>query len=145
MRIVDPGHVYDLWQLGSDEPQRLTHVKRSGGAITYAEEWPGVQTQEVMRAEIDRMKYLNSVIPCVETQDAIWHARMVIFTFEARAWRRKQEGKNRLKPQHDDTARPRSWRSLPFDDVPFNEHLIELRPIGEDGHIIIVDLFLGDG
>lgn len=137
MKIIDPGHVYDLWQLGSEAPQRLTHVKRSGGAVTYSEEWPGVQTQEVLRAEIDRCKYLNSIIDCVETLDAIWHLRMALFMFEVRAWRRKQEGLNRQQPEHDDTAHARPWRDPPYADVPFTEFEIELRPIGPDGHILV--------
>jgi hypothetical protein len=137
MKIVDDGHVYDLWQLGSDDPQRLTFIKRSGGAIQYEEEWAGVQTQEVIRALIDRSEYLNSIIPCVETDDAIWHLRMALFMYEARAHRRKIEALNRKQPEHDDSVSPKAWREQPFSDVPFNEHEIELRPIGEDGHIIL--------
>lgn len=135
MKIIDPGHIYDLWQLGSDEPQRLTFIKRSGGAVQYDEEWPGVQVQEVLRALIDRSLYLNDIIPCAETEDAIWYLRMALFSYEARAHRRKQEGLNRKQPNHDDSERPRCWREFPFQDVPFNEADIEIRPIGIDGHI----------
>lgn len=53
-----------------------------------------------------------------------------------RAYRRKQEKLNRRLGAHDDTARSHSWREQPH-DVPFNEQDIELRPVGEDGHIII--------
>jgi hypothetical protein len=140
MEIIDPGHVYDLWQLGSDEPQRRSYVKRSGGAVQYPEEWPGIQCQESFRADIDRCKYLNSIIPCTETEDAIYHLRMALFMFEARAYRRKVEHLNRKQPQHDDGERPRPHRTLIFEDVPFTEFEIELRPIGPDGHIIIDDL-----
>ena len=63
MNVVDPGHVYDQWQLGSDEHQRITFVKRSGGAIQYDDEHPGVQVQEVLRVLIDRSKYLDDIIP----------------------------------------------------------------------------------
>lgn len=136
MRVIDPGHIYELSQLGTAEPFTLKFVKRSGGAIRYEEEWPGLQVQEVLRALIDRSIYLDNVIPCTETQDAIYHLRMALFMYEVRAWRRKQEGKNRKQPAHDDTARPREWREFPFEDVPFTEHQIELRPIGADGHII---------
>lgn len=137
MRIVDPGHIYDLWQLGNSNLQRLVFVKRSGGAITHPNQHPGLQTQEVLRALIDRTKYLNSILPCAETEDAIWHLRMALFMYEVRAYRRKQEKVNTKQPAHDDTQRPRGWREKPFADIPFNEHDIELRPIGEDGHILI--------
>lgn len=136
MKVIDTGHIYDLTQLGGGT-QRLTFVKRSGDAINYEEEWPGVQTQEVIRALIDRTKYLNNILPCVETMDALQDLRMALFMYEVRAWRRKQEKINRKKPAHDDSDRPRAWRENPFEDVPFNEHEIELRPIGADGHILV--------
>lgn len=135
MQVIDPGHIYDMWQLGADEPQRITFIKRSGGAIKYEEEWPGVQVQEVLRVLIDRSKYLNEIINCTETQDAIWHMQMALFAYEARAYRRKMESVNRESPEHDDTARARPWRHYDFEDVPFNEQDIDLRPIGADGHI----------
>lgn len=137
MRVVDPGHIYDMWQLGSDEAQRLTFIKRSGGAVQYEQEWPGVQVQEVLRVLIDRSRYLNDVIECAETKDAIWYMQMALFAYESRAYRRKQESVNRESPEHDDTARPRDWRELPLNDVPFNEQDIDFRPIGKDGHIIV--------
>lgn len=137
MEIIDPGHIYDLRQLGSNDTQRLTFVKRSGGAVKYEKEWAGVQTQEVLRALIDRTKYLNEVLPCVESQDAIQYLRMALFMYEVRAWRRKQEEINRKNPPHDDSVRPKPWNQTPFDDVPFDEFEIELRPVGEDGHIIV--------
>jgi hypothetical protein len=136
MIILDDGHLYDLTQLGGGT-QQLRFVKRSGGAVRYKEEWPGVQSQEVLRALINRNKFLNQILPCKETEDALYHLRMVIFLYEVRAWRRKQSELNRKDPAHDDSARPRSWRENPFDDVPFNEHEIEFRLVGEDGHILI--------
>lgn len=137
MEVIDNGHVYDLWQLGTDDPQRLTFIKRSGGAVQYDKEWPGLQVQEVLRALIHRSLYLNDIINCVETMDAVHHMRMALFMYEARAYRRKQEGLNREKPEHDDTERPRPWRDTPYADVPFTEFEIEQRPIGPDGHILV--------
>lgn len=135
MEVINSGHIYKLDQLGGGTPQRLVFVKRSGGAITYKEEWPGVQTQEVLRALIDRTKYLDQVLSCVETKDALYHLRMALYMYEVRAWRRKQEKINRKSPAHDDTGRPHAWREFP-DEVPFNEQDIELRLVGPDGHII---------
>lgn len=141
MKILDPGHIYELEELGEDQygkdTQTLTFVKRSGGAVHYDHEWPGLQTQEVLRALIDRTEYLDAIIPCTESQSAAYHLRMALFFYEARAHRRKQEGKNRKQPEHDDTERPKPWREFDFADVPFSEHDIELRPIGPDGHIIL--------
>lgn len=136
MKVIDPGHVYEMWCLGGGT-QTLRFVKRSGGAVKYAEEWAGLQTQEVLRALIDRTQYLYDVLPCNETADALWHLRMALWSYEARAYRRKQASVNRLQPAHDDTARLRPWRDDPAADVPFNEHNIEQRPIGADGHIVL--------
>jgi hypothetical protein len=139
MKVIDPGHIYDMWQLGSEDYQRLTFIKRSGGAIQYSKEWPGVQVQEVLRVLIDRSEYLDGIIPCVETEDAIWHLQMALFCFEARAYRRKVEGLNRQQPEHDDSVRPKPWREEPLSDIPFNEIKIEKIPIGADGHIVLGD------
>lgn len=136
MHVIDSGHVYELEQLGGGT-QKLTFVKRSGGAIRYGEEWPGVQTQEVLRALIDRTNYLDGVLPCVETRDALWYLRMALFMYEVRAYRRKKEAVNRKSPKHDDTMRPKEWHTHPFDDVPFDENGIELHPVGPDGHIVL--------
>lgn len=124
MKEVDRGHVYDLFQLGSDEPQRLTFIKRSGGAIQYTEEWAGVQSQEVIRALIARTKYLNSIIPCGETERAIEHLRKALWEYEARAYRRKRQELNRERPEHDEEA-----------TFPYGPEDIERWPIGADGHI----------
>jgi hypothetical protein len=136
MKVIDPGHIYDLTQLGGGV-QRISFVKRSGGAITYEAEWSGVQSQEVIRMLIDRTKYLRDILSSVETEDAIYHLRMALFMYEVRAYRRKQEGVNRREPSHDDSERPRPWRARPFEDIPFDEFEIELRPIGPDGHIVL--------
>lgn len=196
MKILDPGHIYVVDQ--GPRSIQLKFVKRSGGAVHYVEEWPGVQTQAVMRMCIDYVKslmvdqsvesayslwqlgasedasfhlssvdqlvdlldimidrsiYLNSIIPCVETSDAcewlsqaklspvsedsIAYIRMALWCYEARAYRRKVESVNRKQPTHDDTSRPRPWRDLVCDDVPFCSKDIELRPIGDDGHILL--------
>lgn len=137
MIIVDPGHIYDLFQLGSTDLQRLTFVKRGGGAIQYPVEWVGTQNQEVTRALIDRTEYLNSILPCDETTNAAYHYRMALYEFEARAYRRKLSAVNRKQPAHDDSERSRPWRLQPYNDVPFTFDGIEKLPIGPDGHILI--------
>lgn len=149
MKEIDPGHIYELDQLGSDEKVTIRFPKRSGGAIQYPEEWPGPPNQEFYRILIKRCLYLNDIINCVETMDAVYHLRMALWNFEARAYRRKQEGLNRKKPEHDDSARCkiRSYAGI-AEDVPFSliNHVrcpngnidvidIEDLPIGTDRHI----------
>lgn len=205
MKIMDPGHIYKVSRGEGFWTQIITFVKRGGGAVTYQKEWPGAQTQAVMRAVIthlisfiegrglsveyklwqlgsdkpqplilggalqvneiievlkDRSVYLNGIISCAETRDAIQYLqmaqnniqlafhtngasyrdavlnmRMALWSYEARAYRRKQESLNRQKPEHDDSQRLKAWRAKPAEDVPFSYQFIEERPIGPDGHV----------
>lgn len=136
MKIVEPGHVYQLPHLESKGSERLTFIKRSSGAVDYSDaEHPGTNTQEVLRALIDRTKFLNDVLPCLETQDAVYHLRMVLYLYEVRAYRRKQAKLNKKAGQHIDDIEPNAWRDG-YDDVPFTEYEIEKLPTGPDGHVI---------
>lgn len=135
IQVVDPGHHYILPQLGTDYTVDLIFVKRSGGAVQYDHQHPGLQTQSVIRALIDRSKYLNSIIPCKETEDAIWALREALYAYEARAYRRKMQKLNRKAPNHDDDYDLKAWRERRSDDIPFGIDKIEELPIGDDGHI----------
>ena len=137
--VIDPGHIYNLRQLGTDEKVELKFIKRSGGAIQYDKEWPGLQVQEVIRALIDRSEYLNAIIPCAETEDSIYFLRMALYSYEARAYRRKKEELNRKQPEHDDGEHVDSSREDIYAEVPFTEYEIEQLPIGKDGHIVVKD------
>ena len=92
MRILDPGHLYELQTL--DEPEicpepynrQLRFVKREGpnypgNSGTY----PGTIIQEVLRCCIDRLKYVNSQIPHPMNWLCIQTLRSVIFMLEWRA------------------------------------------------------------
>ena len=126
---LEPGHIYRLPWLEADGHEVLRFVRRSSRAIDYGDgEHPGTNSQRVMRALIARGEYLNSVLPSVETMDANWYLRMALFCYEARAWRRKQAKLNKSEHENDFVER--------YKDVPFSEHLIEMRLTGEDGHII---------
>lgn len=131
MNVIEPGHVYELPNLCDPGHQTLTFIKRSSGAIDYKDaEHPGTNTQSVLRALIDRTKYLDDVLEAEETQDAVYHLRMALFVYEARAWRRKQQKLN----GEAGVSEPTGDR---YDDVPFSEWEIEKLPVGEDGHVVV--------
>ena len=130
MKIVEAGHRYALKHVDSDGYELLTFIRRNSSAITHESEHPGTNVQEVLRALIDRSLFLDDVIPAPETMDAVWHLRMALFSYEARAYRRKQQKLNRKKPEHEQTGDR-------YDDVPFTEHEIENHPVGPDGHLLI--------
>ena len=84
MKILEPGHIYALNVLDGllGETDNLTFVNREPG-----KEHPGYQTQEVLRALIDRTRHCDKQ-----------HLRMALVLHEARALERKvEEGK--LKPE----------------------------------------------
>lgn len=138
MRIVEPGHVYACHNLCDNGEQTLTFVKRSSKAIYYGHlEHKGTNTQEVLRALIDRCWFLNSVIPCQETQDAVYHLRMALFLFEVRAVRRKVSKLNRAAGAHVDDVDLTAHRDG-YKDIPFSEFNIEHRPTDhKDGHLLL--------
>lgn len=135
MKVIDPGHVYECNQLGGGT-QTITFVKRSSDAVTYDKEWAGLQNQEVLRALIDRTKFVDNVLPCSETKEALYHLRLALYWYEVRAYRRKQAHMNRTALAHHDE--PSSYKRGEYpEDIPFTEMDIELYKVGDDGHIII--------
>ncbi len=130
VQVLNQGHHYKI--VAGNIPQHFVFLRRSGGVIVYMRKWPGILTQELFRAMIDHLEYVQPD----EFHQSIQHLRMAFFMYELRAWRRKQEGVNRLHPAHDDSQHPRVWRAEPF-EAPFNEFHIEKRQIGPDGHIIV--------
>lgn len=98
MRILDPGHSYELRELdGTNGTQLLRFVKRCGekypgnGTTPY----PGVQMQEILRALIDRLKYVRAQSVELSDNDSIVtddrcidYLRATLLELELRAARR---------------------------------------------------------
>ncbi len=86
MKVIDPGHVYELESLDGEFPQTLTFVKREGpkfpGNVGHH---PGTTLQDVLRALLDRMHYLQNQIPCEENHQVITDLEDAIYVLEARA------------------------------------------------------------
>ena len=90
MKVVDSGHYYLLDQL--DNPihpylQPLVFVKRVGDGYPGNEPpaHPGTNMQEVLRALIERVKYLDNQIPCQNNIQALRSLRNALWMFETRA------------------------------------------------------------
>lgn len=90
MRVIDPGHAYKLnfldggpRILGQDE---LTFVKREGpkypGNVGH---YPGTNIQEVLRALINRVEYLNNQIPDKRNEIVLDSLRACLYLLEERA------------------------------------------------------------
>lgn len=88
IKVIDPGHDYELIGLDGAEPQRLVFVKREGKNYPgNVGSHPGLLTQDVLRACLDRCIYMNNQGNCAETDIIISALRTAIMAFEIRAAR----------------------------------------------------------
>ncbi len=88
LKILDPGHHYELDALDTDEKQTLLFVKREGHNYPgNVGTHPGVLTQEVLRVLIDRCEYMNAQGRCAETDFILANLRNALMMFEVRAAR----------------------------------------------------------
>lgn len=90
MKILDPGHSFELDSYDGDAVQRLDFVKREGSG--YPENIgrrPGTTMQEVIRAILNRANYVNKQTPCLETEGVIQCQQQSILLLETRAKRVK--------------------------------------------------------
>lgn len=90
MKVLDPGHEYLLRVLDCPETDKerlpLVFVKREGPGYPGNEgHHSGTTTQEVLRALIDRNKYVDNQIPDLHTQRAINFMRRALLELEFRA------------------------------------------------------------
>lgn len=91
MRILDAGHEFMLNNLDGTrgEEQTLYFVKREGaGYPGNVGHHSGTTVQEVLRACISRLDYVNNQISDYETQTATEMLKRAIFKLEARAARK---------------------------------------------------------
>ena len=88
MRVLDAGHLYELASLDGGDVRILRFVKRMGPKYP-GNDWAygGTTSQEVLRALIDRARYLNAQIPCAETEAIIGNLQTALLLFEIRAAR----------------------------------------------------------
>lgn len=112
MKIVEPGHVYALQEQDGGDARHLTFVNREPG-----HEHPGVQTQEVLRALIDRTYHCDNCLPDDINADIIHHLQMALVFHEMRALRRKAE-KGLYRPQSA--------------EVGSDGHFLVLQPLEDD-------------
>lgn len=137
MKVRDAGHVYDLGVLGIEgesmaqaSPFELVFLKRNGGPVQRDEQWDGTISQEVIRALIDRTKYLDALLPCRENVMALAGLRQALYWYEVRAYRRHLQHLNRVNALDDETV------ELP---VPFEMFAIEELPTcAHCGHILTI-------
>jgi hypothetical protein len=88
MKELDPGHHYaiDLLDYGGNAVTSIRFVKRMGENYPGNQSaYPGTNIQEVLRALIARVKYLDGQIPCVENKQLLTNLRDSVRLLEERA------------------------------------------------------------
>lgn len=97
MKILEPGHIYELQNFDSTDSsngtQLLVFVNREKNT-----EHAGTQTQEVLRALIDRTIHCDNCLRWPGNDQIIYHLRMALVLHEARALERSVQ-KDRLLPE----------------------------------------------
>ncbi len=98
MKILEPGHVYELDRFDKNyetDSGILTFVKRQGrGYPGNVGHHSGTNLQEVLRAMIDRVQYLNKQIPDDRNDSVITDLRHALWLLEARAAERHKRQLN---------------------------------------------------
>jgi hypothetical protein len=91
MRVLDDGHAYSVDNYDGDWPQTIVFVKREGKGYPFnAGHHPGTNCQEVIRALIDRVEYLQRQESCAANTSILNHLRLALRDFELRAAHRHQ-------------------------------------------------------
>lgn len=86
MKVLDPGHYYELDHLDGDDHEYLVFVKREGekfpGNVGHYE---GTNIQEVLRVLIDRVEYLDKQKPNTHNSFILYDLREALWMLERRA------------------------------------------------------------
>lgn len=87
MKVLDPGHYYSVNVYDGEDEQYIWFMHRIGEGYpgNQGEPYSGTNCQEVIRVLIDRVKYLNSQIPCEANIVIITNLREALWQFEQRA------------------------------------------------------------
>lgn len=87
MKVIDPGHFYELDSFDGGKQLVLRFMKRIGDGYPHnvGPPYPGTNCQEVIRALIDRVKYLHMQIPHPQNGVILDGLRAALTAFEVRA------------------------------------------------------------
>lgn len=94
MKVIDPGHVYEVENIDGDGTQIIQFVQRRGWdaeLLPEEEREEGIQSQELLRVLIDRTLYLHAEQPWQENVKIVHNLRDALRLYEARAARRSIE------------------------------------------------------
>lgn len=86
MKVIDPGHKYKLLSLDGEINQTLTFVKRKGLKFPgNKNKYPGTTLQDVVHCLLNRIRFLQNQIPCIENEIILKNLQECLFLLESRA------------------------------------------------------------
>lgn len=115
MRIIEAGHIYELAHLDGVGTTKLTFVNREEGT-----EHEGTQTQEVLRALIDRTWHCHECLPWEGNSLIVTHLQLALVLHESRALYRKAE-KGYYLPEKILTGPDGHFHLTQIAEIDFNE------------------------
>ena len=103
MKVIDPGHSYELDSYDGGEPIRIDFMKREGeGYPGNIGHHSGTNLQELFRVAIDRDKYLNNQVHDGNNDVIICKCREILWLLEERAARRHNIDQFDFRPDLDE-------------------------------------------
>lgn len=125
MKVIDPGHMYELHQLDFSDYSvwdrrqiTLQFVKREGSKYPgNVGHYPGTTIQDVLRCCIDRLMYVNEQDFHMANLFAMVDLKSAIYNLEVRATER-----HGISNWHLEWPERQTIETLPFN--PKNGHLI---------------------
>lgn len=94
MKVLDPGHLYEVENVGGMGTQKIQFVRRRGWdaeLLPEEDKIDGIQSQELLRVLIDRTLHLHAEQAWHENVDIINHLRDALRLYETRASKRHLE------------------------------------------------------
>lgn len=94
MKILDPGHEYEVENIDGSGTQKIQFVKRRDSKaelLPESQREEGIQSQELLRVLIDRTIYLHTEQPWQENVKIVQNLRDCLRLYESRAARRHIE------------------------------------------------------
>lgn len=99
MKVIDPGHLYELESMEGNNPQMIQFIKKELVEKEFKTLVDGTTNEEILDVLIDRLEILYKKLPSDETQSAISHLK------EAKHWLVKRT-QNRVRQKVEGTNLP---------------------------------------
>lgn len=87
MKILTPGHKYELASFEHGPAQQLQFIEKTGEPLTTVND--GTTNEEVLAMLIDRLQFLSAKLPSRETSIAITKCQEALMWLEKRTADRK--------------------------------------------------------